>query len=175
MNAWTWFTKEMLLELWETNDNEIINYSDIIRYKIKDKIESIVENRWYDLMYYLWNKTIPWTNLDSEIHQELSKKYPYDYSDALISSWMWEISWLSQFWLVLRNLIVYLKDKVSEKEYKETLYTLFSLIPDLTKIPIFDINLLKKNLWNKEFENIMNNRTIKEQNYIYTILQKYHT
>ncbi len=156
-----------LSELW-LQPKQINNTWEEIREMIVEKIKTIVENRWLDLIYYLWNKTVPFRNLDSELHSELSKKYPIEYSEALMKSWMGEIKWLSQFWSVLRNIIVFW-----EKESNEDLYDLLLIIPDLTEIPIYDIGLIKKKLWNELFEDTLNNRTIKEQNYIFESLQKY--
>lgn len=86
---------------------------------------------------------------------------------------MSDIDWLSQFWTVLRNILVNLENEIWEPEYKKTLYELILIIPDLTKIPIYDIWLLRKKLWSELFENALNNKTIKEQNYIYDSLQRY--
>lgn len=165
-----------LVELYELSlqkkEQEIIVW-DTIRKKIKEKISSIVENRWLDLIYLLWNKDIPFENLDSELHNELSKKYPYDYADALLTNWINSIWWLSTYWFVFRNIIKNLKDIVSEKEYIETITNILLSITDLKEIPIYDIWLIKKALWCKIFENIMNNRSIKEQNFINESLQMY--
>lgn len=165
-----------LVELYELSlqkkEQEPIVWESI-REKIVEKIHSIVENRWIDLIYLLWNKDIPFENLDSELHKELSKKYPYDYAEALLTNWIYSIWWLSTYWYVLRNIINNLKNIVDEKEYIETITNIFILIPDLKEIPIYDIWLTKKNLWCEMFEKLMNNRTIKEQNYIYESLQRY--
>lgn len=168
-----WLNLVQLYELSLQKEQEDTIPWETIRKKIIEKIHNIVENRWIDLIYYLWNKTVPFKNLDSELHQELSRKYPYDYLEALTTSWMSDIDWLSQFWSVLRNIIVYLENEVWESEYKNTLYELFLIIPDLTKIPIYDIWLFKKKLWNEKYEQAMNNRSIKVQNYIHESLQKY--
>ncbi|NDK07902.1 hypothetical protein EOM39_01490 [Candidatus Gracilibacteria bacterium] len=86
---------------------------------------------------------------------------------------MSDIDWLSQFGTVLRNILVNLENEIGEPEYKKTLYELILIIPDLTKIPIYDIGLLRKKLGSELFENALNNKTIKEQNYIYDSLQRY--
>lgn len=175
MNAWTWFTKEMILELWNTNENNKLTNPDIIRYKIKDKIESIVENRWYDLLYYLWNKTVPWTNLDSELHQELSKKYPYDYAETLLDSWMQNINWLASFWWVLRNLMEELIDEGEDDEfwYKKTIFNIFWKVDDLSKIPLIDLDIFRKKFWDSKLELLIIDRPEKEKNYIIENLMKY--
>lgn len=172
MSRWLNLVQLYELSLQKKQQEETINW-DLIRQKIIEKIHSIVENRWIDLIYLLWNKDIPFENLDSELHQELSKKYPYDYLDALTTNWMHKIEWLSQYWSVIRNIIAFLENEVWEKNHKEILYDLLLIIPDLTKIPIYDIGLLRKKLWNELFENNINNRSIKEQNYVYDSLQKY--
>lgn len=52
-----WLNLVQLYELsLQKQQQETINW-DTIREKISEKINSIVENRWIDLIYYLWNKT----------------------------------------------------------------------------------------------------------------------
>lgn len=168
-----WLNLVQLYELSLQNKEQELIVWDSIREKVTEKIHSIVENRWLDLIYLLWNKDIPFENLDSELHQKISEKYPYEYSDALLTSWINSLWWLSTYWYVLRNIVNNLKNIVEEKEYIETIIKILILIPDLKEIPVFDIWLIKKNLWCKKFENALNNKTIKEQNYVYDSLQKY--
>jgi hypothetical protein len=80
---------------------------------------------------------------------------------------------LATFWWVLRNLLEYLNNDVNEKQYMDTIYTIFSLIPDLTKIPLIDLDIFRKNLWDNNLLSIISNRKLIEKNYVIENLMKY--
>lgn len=182
MNAWTSFKEEIIREWTKNVRPDFDEICDKTRLQYENKVRTIIENEWEEILEWLWNKTISfWNlgshfnlkNLNSEFHDELSKKHPHKYSESLIVSWMKNIWYLATYSSVLRNLMKYLKNEVEEKQYKETLYTIFSLIPDLREIPQVDLDLFRVNLWDKNLLSIISNRSNAEKKHVMNNVMKY--
>lgn len=139
-----------------------------LRESIKTEIEFIVKNKWQEIIEELITWKYKWSDFDSEFHSILSKQYPLNYSYALEKTWMQYIGWLSQFWHVFRNLIIWFNfnKQVSKEEVKDIIISLFLKIKDITKIPLIDIELFRNNITGEEFDDFLKTRKWDEITYI---------